>query len=152
MNSNTKRSIIIISVNTAVMLLWFLIKYVLIPRAVSAEELRGLGWGSDLDMFLFWVPIPVISIVGMIIEQHLRYWIIPDLVYCTATYLYSAVDHTYGIGNVGLFFKFQYKQSFALFECFFAFVIILLLQLVFKLIIMLVKKIWSKIANSRNTV
>ena len=148
MNSNAKRNIFIISVNTAVMLLWFLIKFILIPRIISAEELFRLERESSyLALFLFCMPIPLISIVGMIIEQHLRYWIIPDLVYCLITFFYlSADDLTYVIGGIGMF---GFFGGLALMDRLVAFILMLLLQLIVKLIIMLVKIIRrKKVGNS----
>ena len=145
MKQSTAKAITLISFNTAVLLFLFLIKFILIPRILSAEELRRLEWGSSyLAVFLFWVPIPLISIVGMIIEQHLRYWLIPDFVYCAVTYLYSAADQTYGIGVWGFMGNFRYEQRLALADRLATLAFMLLLQLVVKLIIMLVKKIRSK--------
>lgn len=148
MKSNTKRNIFFICVNTAVMILLFLYKYIMIPQIISYEELVRLERGtSGLAVFLFWVPIPLISIVGMIIEQHLRYWIIPDVVYCLATLFYSRVDHTYGIGMFGFFGHYEYNWNIALISRLIDLVLMLLLQLAIKLLIMLVKKIDQKIKS-----
>ena len=150
MNSNAKRNVIIISFNTTVMLLWFWIKFILIPQIIPARELFRLErGGSGLVLFLFWVPLPLISIVGMIIEQHLRYWIIPDLVYCLMTFFHlAAYDHTYVVGGIGMF---GFFGGLALIDRLVAFILMLLLQLIVKLILMLVKKIRSKkVATAQN--
>ena len=60
-----KRNIIIITVNTLVMTCFFLIKYVFLPRIPNIN----LTIGSDLFFLLTWVPIPLISIIGLALEQ-----------------------------------------------------------------------------------
>lgn len=61
MKPNAKRNIIIITVNTLVMTCFFLIKYVFLPRIPNIN----LTSGSDLFFLLTWVPIPLISIIGL---------------------------------------------------------------------------------------
>lgn len=136
MTADTKRSIKLIVVNTSVMVLLFLIKFVLLPKIPDIN----LTDGSDLWFLLTWIPIPLISIIGMIKEQHLRFWIIPDLVYCILTFVYSGSDHTYDIGMFGLFGNVYYDRRWALVDRLVALVLMLLLQLTVKLIIMLVNK------------
>ena len=140
MDKSKKRSVIIIAVNTAVMVLLFLIKFVLLPKIPGIN----LSNGSGLYFLLTWIPIPLISIIGMIKEQHLRFWMIPDLVYCILTFVYSGADYTYDIGMFGLFGNVHYDRSWALIDRLVTLVLMLLLQLIIKLIIMLVKKIRNK--------
>ena len=140
MTADTKRSIKLIVVNTAVMLLLFLIKFVLLPKIPGIN----LSDGSVLYFLLTWIPIPLISIIGMVKEQHLRFWMIPDLVYCILTFVYSGADYTYDIGMFGLFGNVYYDRRWALIDRLATLVLMLLLQLIIKLIIMLVKKLRSK--------
>lgn len=64
MKPNAKRNIIIITVNTLVMIGFFLIKFVLLPRIPNIN----LTSGSDLFFLLTWVPMPLISIIGLALE------------------------------------------------------------------------------------
>ena len=136
MKPSAKRSITLIAVNTAVMVLLFLGKFVLLPKIPSIN----LSDGSVLFFLLTWIPIPLISIIGMIKEQHLRFWMIPDLVYCILTFIYSGIDQTYDIGMFGLFGNVYYDRRWALVDRLVALALMLLLQLAVKLIIMLVNK------------
>ena len=136
MKPGTKRSITLIAVNTAVMVLLFLGKFVLLPKIPGIN----LSDGSVLFFLLTWIPIPLISIIGMIKEQQLRFWMIPNLVYCILTFIYSGIDQTYDIGMFGLFGNVYYDRRWALVDRLVALVLMLLLQLAVKLIIMLVNK------------
>ena len=136
MTADKKRSITLIGVNTAVMVLLFSIKFVLLPKIPGINLIDGF----DLYIPLAVVPIPLISIIGMIKEKHLRFWIIPDLVYCVLTFIYSGIDHTYGIGMRGFFGNDYYDRRWALIDRLVALVLMLLLQLAVKLIIMLANK------------
>ena len=136
MTADKKRSITLIAVNTAVMVVLFLGKFVLLPKIPGIN----LSDGSDLYFLLTWIPIPLISIIGMIKEQHLRFWIIPDLVYCILTFIYSGVDYTYDIGMFGLFGNVHYDRSWALVDRLVALALMLLLQLVIKFIIWIINR------------
>ena len=143
MKLGTKRNIIIITINTLVMICFFLVKYVLLPRIPDIN----LTSGSDLDFFLIWVPIPLISIIGLVLEQHVRFWIIPDIVYCALSFAVSGEDCPYDIGMGGLFTASYYSRELALYDRLIAFVGILILQLVIKLLIKLIKRIKCKKNN-----
>ena len=136
MTADKKRSIVFISLNTAVMVLLFFFKFVMLPKIPSIN----LSDGSALNFLLTWAPIPLISIIGMIVEKHMRFWIIPDLVYCILTFIYSGIDQTYGIGMFGIFGNVHYDLSWALTDRFITFVLMLLFQIAVQLIIMRVNK------------
>ena len=120
-----KRNIIIITVNTLVMTCFFLIKYVFLPRIPNIN----LASGSDLFFLLTWVPIPLISIIGLALEQQrVLFWIIPD----------------YGIGVVGFFTTAHYSRDAALIDRLLTFALLLIMQYAVKLLIKLIKKVGGK--------
>lgn len=135
-----KRNIIIITVNTLVMTCFFLIKYVFLPRIPNIN----LASGSDLFFLLTWVPIPLISIIGLATEQHVRFWIIPDFVYCALTFAISGEDCPYGIGLGGFFTSTYYSRNIALIDRLITFIAILTMQYAVKLLIKLIKKVGGK--------
>ncbi len=139
-----KRNIIIIAINTSVMIFLFLIKFILLPQIPDIN----LSSGSDLDFLLTWVPIPLISIIGMALQQHVRFWIIPDFVYCVLSFAVSGEDCPYNIGMSGLFTASYYSREIALFDRLLTFVAILFIQFVIKLLIRLVKKLRCKKTNN----
>ena len=136
MTADRKRSIVLISLNTAVMVLLFLFKFVLLPKIPGID----LTDGSVLYFLLTWVPIPLISIIGMIKEKHIRFWVLPDFVYCILTFICSGIDQTYGIGLFGFFGNVHYDLIWALTDRFITFVLMLLLQIAVQLIIWRVNK------------
>lgn len=138
-----KRNIIIIAINTSVMIFFFLIKFILLPQIPEIN----LSSGSDLDFLLTWVPIPLISIIGIVLEQHVRFWIIPDFVYCALSFAVSGEDCPYNIGMTGFFTASHYSREMALIDRLLIFAAILLMQFVIKLLIRLVKKIRCKKTN-----
>lgn len=135
-----KRNIIITTVNTLVMTCFFLIKYVFLPRIPNIN----LTSGSDLFFLLTWVPIPLISIIGLATEQRVLFWIIPDFVYCALTLAISGEDCPYGIGLGGFFTSTYYSRNIALIDRLITFIAILTMQYAVKLLIKLIKKVGSK--------
>lgn len=119
MKLSIKHQILITVINTAVMVRFFLIMYVFLPM------IPGFNLAKDeLRLLLAWVPIPLISIVGLIIERHLRFWIIPDFIYCALSFAISGENNPYGIGQRGLFIT-HYSREWALFDREIAFCLIL---------------------------
>lgn len=143
MNLSTKKLLLTTAVNTAVMTAFFLIKFILLPRIPDIN----LSSGSDLDFLLIWVPIPLISIIGMICEKHVRFWIIPDFVYCALSFAASGEGRPYGIGVTGLFTAAGYSREDALIDRLLTFAAILLMQLIIKLLINTAVKIRAKKKN-----
>lgn len=136
-----KRNIIIITVNTLVMTCFFLIKYVFLPRIPNIN----LASGSDLFFLLTWVPIPLISIIGLALEQQrVLFWIIPDFVYCALSFAISGEDCPYGIGLGGFFTSTYYSRNTALIDRLITFIAILIMQFAVKLLIKLIKKVGGK--------
>lgn len=135
-----KRNIIITTVNTLVMTCFFLIKYVFLPRIPNIN----LTSGADLFFLLTWVPIPLISIIGLATEQRVLFWIIPDFVYCALTFAISGEDCPYGIGLGGFFTSTYYSRNIALIDRLITFIAILTMQYAVKLLIKLIKKVGSK--------
>ena len=135
-----KRNIIITTVNTLVMTCFFLIKYVFLPRIPNIN----LTSGSDLFFLLTWVPIPLISIIGLATEQRVLFWIIPDFVYCALTFAISGEDCPYGIVLGGFFTSTYYSRNIALIDRLITFIAILTMQYAVKLLIKLIKKVGSK--------
>ena len=135
-----KRNIIITTVNTLVMTCFFLIKYVFLPRIPNIN----LTSGSDLFFLLTWVPIPLISIIGLATEQRVLFWTIPDFVYCALTFAISGEDCPYGIGLGGFFTSTYYSRNIALIDRLITFIAILTMQYAVKLLIKLIKKVGSK--------
>lgn len=144
MKQTTKKPLVLISINTAVMVVFFLIKYILLPSFTDIE----ISVGNVLYFVLTYAAIPLISIVGMILERHVRFWIIPDFVYCALAFAFSE-GSPYGMGLFGVFDK-HYRRDIALLEEFIAFILIVLIQLLIKLIIKLVLKIKSKTSKSES--
>lgn len=144
MKQTAKKPLVLISINTAVMVVFFLIKYILLPSITDIKP----SVGNVLYFVLTYAAIPLISIVGMILERHVRFWIIPDFVYCALAFAFSE-GSPYGIGLFGVFDK-HYRRDIALLEEFIAFVLIVLVQLLIKLIIKLVLKIKSKGSKSES--
>lgn len=144
MKQLAQKPLVLISINTAVMVVFFLIKYILLPQIPGIK----LSSGTDLYFLLTYVPIPLISIVGMVLERHVRFWIIPDFVYCALAFAFSE-GSPYGMGLFGVFDK-HYRRDIALLQAFIAFILIVLIQLFIKLIIKLVLKIKSKTSKSAN--
>ena len=132
-----KRNLIVITVNTLVMTCFFLIKYVFLPRIPNIN----LTSGSDLFFLLTWVPIPLISIIGLVLEKHVRFWIIPDFVYCALTFAISGEDCPYGIGLGGFFTSTYYSRNIALIDRLITFIAILTMQYAVKLLIKLIKRL-----------
>lgn len=144
MKQLAKKPLVLISINTAVMVVFFLIKYILLPSIIDIKSSVG-----DISyLLLTYVSIPLISIVGMILERHIRFWIIPDFIYCALAFAFSE-GSPYGMGLFGVFDK-HYRRDIALLEAFIAFILIVLIQLFIKLIIKLVLKIKSKGSKSAN--
>ena len=144
MKQLAKKPLVLISINTAVMVVFFLIKYILLPSIIDIKSSVG-----DISyLLLTYVSIPLISIVGMILERHIRFWIIPDFVYCALAFAFSE-GSPYGMGLFGVFDK-HYRRDIALLQAFIAFILIVLIQLFIKLIIKLVLKIKSKGSKSAN--
>ena len=144
MKQLAKKPLVLISINTAVMVVFFLIKYILLPSIIDIKSSVG-----DISyLLLTYVSIPLISIVGMILERHVRFWIIPDFVYCALAFAFSE-GSPYGMGLFGVFDK-HYRRDIALLQAFIAFILIVLIQLFIKLIIKLVLKIKSKGSKSAN--
>ena len=144
MKQLAKKPLVLISINTAVMVVFFLIKYILLPSIIDIKSSVG-----DISyLLLTYVSIPLISIVGMILEQHVRFWIIPDFIYCALAFAFSE-GSPYGMGLFGVFDK-HYRRDIALLQAFIAFILIVLIQLFIKLIIKLVLKIKSKGSKSAN--
>lgn len=136
-----KRNIIIITVNTLVMTCSFLIKYVFLPRIPNIN----LASGSDLFFLLTWVPIPLISIIGLALEQQrVLFWIIPDFVYCALSFAISEKVLDYGIGVVGFFTTAHYSRDAALIDRLLTFALLLIMQYAVKLLIKLIKKVGGK--------
>lgn len=135
-----KRNLIVITVNTLIMTCFFLMKYVFLPRIPNIN----LTSGSDLFFLLTWVPIPLISIIGLVLEQHVRFWIIPDFVYCALTFAISGEDCPYGIGLGGFFTSTYYSRNIALIDRLITFIAILTMQYAVKLLIKLIKKVGGK--------
>lgn len=135
-----KRNIIIITVNTLVMTYFFLIKYVFLPHIPNIN----LTSGSDLFFLLTWVPIPLISIIGLALEQHVRFWIIPDFVYCALSFAISEKVLDYGIGVVGFFTTAHYSRDAALIDRLLTFALLLIMQFAVKLLIKLIKMVGGK--------
>ncbi len=131
-----KRNIIIIAINTSVMIFFFLIKFILLPQIPDIN----LSSGSDLNFLLTWVSIPLISIIGMALQQHVRFWIIPDFVYCVLSFAVSGEDCPYNIGMSG-FAESHYSRGIALLDRLLTFGAILFMQFAIKLLIRLVKKL-----------
>ena len=142
MKQFAKKPLVLISINTAVMVVFFLIKYILLPSIIDIKS----SVGDILYFLLTYVSIPLISIVGMILERHVRFWIIPDFVYCALAFAFSE-GSPYGMGLFGVFDK-HYRRDIALLQAFNAFIQIVLIQLFIKLIINLVLKIKSKTEKS----
>lgn len=144
MKQLAKKPLVLISINTAVMVVFFLIKYILLPSIIDIKSSVG-----DISyLLLTYVSIPLISIVGMILERHIRFWIIPDFIYCALAFAFSE-GSPYGMGLFGVFDK-HYRRDIALLQAFIAFILIVLIQLFIKLIIKLVLKIKSKGSKSAN--
>lgn len=135
-----KRNLIVITVNTLIMTCFFLMKYVFLPLIPNIN----LTSGSDLFFLLTWVPIPLISIIGLVLEQHVRFWIIPDFVYCALTFAISGEDCPYGIGLGGFFTSTYYSRNIALIDRLITFIAILTMQYAVKLLIKLIKKVGGK--------
>lgn len=139
MKLSIKRQVLTTVINTAVMAAFFLIKYIFLPEIPNID----LTSGSDLDFILTWIPIPLISIIGMIYEKHLRFWIVPDLVYCALSFAVSGENCPYDIGISGFFTASHYSRNAALIDRAITFAAILLMQLIIKLLIGLVIRIKS---------
>lgn len=141
MKSDTKRNLIIITVNTLVMICFFLIKYVFLPRIPNIQ----LTSSSSITSFLNWVVIPLIFIIGLALEQQrVLFWIIPDFVYCALSFAISEKVLDYGIGVVGFFTTAHYSCNIALIDRLITFIAILIMQFAVKLLIRLIKKVGVK--------
>lgn len=141
MKPDTKRNIIIITVNTLVMIGFFLIKFVLLPRIPNIQ----LTSSSSITSFLNWVVIPLIFIIGLALEQQrVLFWIIPDFVYCALSFAISEKVHDYGIGVVGFFTTAHYSRDAALIDRLLTFALLLIMQFAVKLLIKLIKKVGGK--------
>jgi len=141
MKPDTKRNIIIITVNTLVMIGFFLIKFVLLPRIPNIQ----LTSSSSITSFLNWVVIPLIFIIGLALEQQrVLFWIIPDFVYCALSFAISEKVLDYGIGVVGFFTTAHYSRDAALIDRLITFIAILIMQFAVKLLIKLIKKVGGK--------
>lgn len=141
MKPDTKRNIIIITVNTLVMIGFFLIKFVLLPRIPNIH----LTSSSSITSFLNWVVIPLIFIIGLALEQQrVLFWIIPDFVYCALSFAISEKVHDYGIGVVGFFTTAHYSRDAALIDRLLTFALLLIMQFAVKLLIKLIKKVGGK--------
>lgn len=105
----------------------------------------NLASGSDLFFLLTWVPIPLISIIGLALEQQrVLFWIIPDFVYCALSFAISGEDCPYGIGLGGFFTSTYYSRNIALIDRLITFIAILIMQFAVKLLIKLIKKVGGK--------
>lgn len=136
-----KRNIIIITVNTLVMIGFFLIKFVLLPRISNIQ----LTSSSSITSFLNWVVIPLIFIIGLALEQQrVLFWIIPDFVYCALSFAISEKVLDYGIGVVGFFTTAHYSRDAALIDRLLTFALLLIMQFAVKLLIKLIKKVGGK--------
>ena len=136
-----KRNIIIIAVNTLVMIGFFLIKFVLLPRIPNIQ----LTSSSSITSFLNWVVIPLIFIIGLALEQQrVLFWIIPDFVYCALSFAISEKVLDYGIGVVGFFTTAHYSRDAALIDRLLTFALLLIMQFAVKLLIKLMKKVGGK--------
>ena len=136
-----KRNIIIIAVNTLVMIGFFLIKFVLLPRIPNIQ----LTSSSSITSFLNWVVIPLIFIIGLALEQQrVLFWIIPDFVYCALSFAISEKVLDYGIGVVGFFTTAHYSRDAALIDRLLTFALLLIMQFAVKLLIKLIKKVGGK--------
>lgn len=136
-----KRNIIIITVNTLVMIGFFLIKFVLLPRIPNIQ----LTSSSSITSFLNWVVIPLIFIIGLALEQQrVLFWIILDFVYCALSFAISEKVLDYGIGVVGFFTTAHYSRNIALIDRLITFIAILIMQFAVKLLIKLIKKVGGK--------
>ena len=136
-----KRNIIIIAVNTLVMIGFFLIKFVLLPRIPNIQ----LTSSSSITSFLNWVVIPLIFIIGLALEQQrVLFWIIPDFVYCALSFAISEKVLDYGIGVVGFFTTAHYSRDAALIDRLLTFALLLIMQYAVKLLIKLIKKVGGK--------
>ena len=141
MKPDTKRNIIIITVNTLVMIGFFLIKFVLLPRIPNIQ----LTSSSSITSFLNWVVIPLIFIIGLALEQQrVLFWIIPDFVYCALSFAISEKVLDYGIGVVGFFTTAHYSRDAALIDRLLTFALLLIMQFAVKLLIKLIKKVGGK--------
>lgn len=141
MKPNAKRNIIIITVNTLVMIGFFLIKFVLLPHIPNIQ----LTSSSSITSFLNWVVIPLIFIIGLALEQQrVLFWIIPDFVYCALSFAISEKVLDYGIGVVGFFTTAHYSRDAALIDRLLTFALLLIMQFAVKLLIKLIKKVGGK--------
>lgn len=140
MKLSIKHQILITVINAVVMTGIFLIKYIFLPM------IPGIDISNNTALKIFWlfIPIPLVSIVGLIIERHLRFWIIPDFVYCALSFLVSGENCPYGIGRVGLFEASGYSRKWALFDREIAFCLILFMQSIIRLIIFIVTKVKAR--------
>ena len=136
MKPNIKSNVFIIIINSLVMICLFLVKFVFLPKVPNIN----LSIGSDLYFLLTWVPIPLISIIGISLERHIRFWIIPDFIYCALSFAVSSEDCPYGIGVSGFFTASYYSRQAALIDRLLTFVIIVLVQLVIKFLINLINR------------
>jgi len=134
MEQEGKRQLIIIAINTAVIAAIFLIKFILLPLIPGTD----FNNATDEYFFMTWVPVPLFSIIALIIERQVRLLIIPDFVYCALTFAISGQDWCpFDTGMYGGLYPY-YSRDIALIDRCITFVLMLVMQLIIKGIIVLV--------------
>lgn len=138
MKLGLKKYVTMTALNIVVVIVYFAISFFVLPNIPGI----GKSISTDLDVIIISLPILLISIIMMIYEQHLQFWIVPDIIYCVLMITTSNdIFHPYGIGVFGFDpLNRAYEKDIALIESIIVLTIMLIVQSVVKLLNRLIKR------------